>query len=495
MTNFGVLNLFQSLGGIASNELNEDGVDLSNLLKNKPSSGSGTEISFSNLLSLADIDPQLLQQLDDLSEAELSDLNVLLAAEGSDASGNLLPLSAEQLKTFLEQLSQNTDTNISSDLSLPNNTQQNLLQAPLVNKDSVAGEGDTKVLNDAVLRPYEGVAREVKGDDRFFRPITPIVEQSQRKTHSAELRLGDNVTDPVDKQGKQKLNITNNHASDPILDSKKTEKLSSLGVVTLSDVKEDKANSSSKIEKQFIFENTQKGVKDGLELDKAMENKDWFKLSKSLKGKSVMESGQSKTTGSDQVLSLQKGQLFDGRIGSGSVGHSNIEQSQAIHSTITPTVNRTELVDKTHTNPTQQLQPNSEFTQGLNLKREFAPNLAMRIQWMFNQALKGAEILMDPPEMGPLSVKVQQINGETNILFHVSNPQTKDALDENLPRLKEMLLEQGINLGDAQVNQQKGNQQESSQQHANDSNESEFAESSMETVQVIESDRVVDVYS
>lgn len=99
------------------------------------------------------------------------------------------------------------------------------------------------------------------------------------------------------------------------------------------------------------------------------------------------------------------------------------------------------------------LTANSEFTQGLHLKRNFAPNLAMRIQWMFSQALSSAEIMMDPPEMGPLSVKIQQTNGETNILFQAANSSTKDALNENLPKLREMLEQQGMSLGDAQVEQ------------------------------------------
>lgn len=100
---------------------------------------------------------------------------------------------------------------------------------------------------------------------------------------------------------------------------------------------------------------------------------------------------------------------------------------------------------------------NSAIQSGLSLKRNFSPNLAARIQWIYHQAISSAEILMDPPELGPLSVKLTNNKGETNVLFQVSNPFTKEAIEENLAKLKELLSEQGINLGDTQVEQQQKN--------------------------------------
>jgi len=100
-----------------------------------------------------------------------------------------------------------------------------------------------------------------------------------------------------------------------------------------------------------------------------------------------------------------------------------------------------------------QISSQSNIQQGLSLRNDFTPNLALRIQWIFQQALSSAEIMMDPPELGPLTVKMQHRAGETSIVFQVNNPQTKEMLEENLPKLKEMLQEQGIALGDTQVNQ------------------------------------------
>ena len=100
------------------------------------------------------------------------------------------------------------------------------------------------------------------------------------------------------------------------------------------------------------------------------------------------------------------------------------------------------------------------FEQALSLRGDFSPKLALRVQWLIKQAVSSAEIMMDPPELGPLSVKMKSIGNETHIMFSVSNPQTKETVEANINRLREMLLEQGINLGDTEVQQQDKDEQE-----------------------------------
>ena len=104
----------------------------------------------------------------------------------------------------------------------------------------------------------------------------------------------------------------------------------------------------------------------------------------------------------------------------------------------------------------QELKGASSFDlkNGLNIRSQFSPDLSARIQWMMRQSLSSAEILMDPPELGPMTVKVQQHNGELSVIFQVSHPSTKDALEDNMAKLKALLEEQGIALGDTQVQQE-----------------------------------------
>ncbi|MCF6194570.1 MAG: flagellar hook-length control protein FliK [Kangiellaceae bacterium] len=131
---------------------------------------------------------------------------------------------------------------------------------------------------------------------------------------------------------------------------------------------------------------------------------------------------------------------------------------------------------------------NSILQQGLSLRQDFSPNLANRIQWIYQQAMTSAEILMDPPELGPLSVKLRSHQGETNILFQVSNPQTKEMIEESLAKLKEMLEQQGIQLGDTQVEHREsnGNEKESStSSHSLASTEPEIQQQNDSSVQTI----------
>jgi len=113
------------------------------------------------------------------------------------------------------------------------------------------------------------------------------------------------------------------------------------------------------------------------------------------------------------------------------------------------------------TNTSTPVVANTNFQSGLSLRSDFSPNLAARIQWIYSQAVSSAEIMMDPAELGPMNVKMKTTNGETNILFQVTNLQTKEMIEDNLSKLRELLSEQGINLGDTHVKQQSQENKES----------------------------------
>ena len=127
-------------------------------------------------------------------------------------------------------------------------------------------------------------------------------------------------------------------------------------------------------------------------------------------------------------------------------------------------------------------------------------SLSAKIHWMLQQGIGTAEIMLDPPELGPLNVKISQYNGETNVQFQVANSTTKEIVDANLARLREMLLEQGLTLGDTLV-QQENRQAKSSEkiQSANQDNleETDVTEDVVTTqasVQLI-SQGMVDIYT
>lgn len=87
--------------------------------------------------------------------------------------------------------------------------------------------------------------------------------------------------------------------------------------------------------------------------------------------------------------------------------------------------------------------------------------LAEKIRWMVNSRNMMAEIRLDPPEMGSMQVRVNVQGDAASVSFIVQSPQAKDMLSQAEPRLRDMLAEQGIHLGESSVQQES---QQSSQQ-------------------------------
>ena len=74
-----------------------------------------------------------------------------------------------------------------------------------------------------------------------------------------------------------------------------------------------------------------------------------------------------------------------------------------------------------------------------------------RVIMMAGNQLRSAEIRLTPAELGPLRVQVAIDDGAANVTFHAQHAVTRDALEQALPRLREMLAENGLTLGNAQV--------------------------------------------
>jgi len=76
-----------------------------------------------------------------------------------------------------------------------------------------------------------------------------------------------------------------------------------------------------------------------------------------------------------------------------------------------------------------------------------------RIQWMSSQSINAANIRLNPQNMGPIEVKILMQNDQMNIAFTAQNGATRDAIEAALPRLRDMLSEQRLDLGNVDVSQ------------------------------------------
>lgn len=84
-----------------------------------------------------------------------------------------------------------------------------------------------------------------------------------------------------------------------------------------------------------------------------------------------------------------------------------------------------------------------------------AAALGPQVQVMVARSLDQMTVRLDPQELGSMSIKVQVgADQQVHVQFQVTNPATRDLVEQSLPRLRELLGDAGVQLGDAQVGQQ-----------------------------------------
>ncbi len=81
-----------------------------------------------------------------------------------------------------------------------------------------------------------------------------------------------------------------------------------------------------------------------------------------------------------------------------------------------------------------------------------------RVVMMANNRLQNVDLRLSPAEMGPLRVKVSVEDGTANVSFVAQHAVTREAIEQALPRLKSLLEQNGIDLGNTSVDQQSPDQ-------------------------------------
>jgi len=83
-----------------------------------------------------------------------------------------------------------------------------------------------------------------------------------------------------------------------------------------------------------------------------------------------------------------------------------------------------------------------------------------KVLWLAAQNVSAAEIRLDPPDLGPMHVKVSVNQDQASVSFTSPHPIVRDALDQQLNRLREMFADQGLNLVNVDVSDKSFAQQE-----------------------------------
>ena len=80
--------------------------------------------------------------------------------------------------------------------------------------------------------------------------------------------------------------------------------------------------------------------------------------------------------------------------------------------------------------------------------------LSQKISWMSTQRNQVAELHLNPPNLGPLDVVLKISDNQATVLFTSPHGAVRDAVENALPRLREVLADNGIMLGNATVSDQ-----------------------------------------
>jgi len=93
---------------------------------------------------------------------------------------------------------------------------------------------------------------------------------------------------------------------------------------------------------------------------------------------------------------------------------------------------------------------------------QWGQEFADKVVWLHQKAIPSAEINLNPRHLGPVSIHIDVDKEQANVSFQAHNPLVRDSIEAALPRLRDMLSAQNLNLGDVNVSQQQSGQKQSS---------------------------------
>lgn len=85
---------------------------------------------------------------------------------------------------------------------------------------------------------------------------------------------------------------------------------------------------------------------------------------------------------------------------------------------------------------------------------QFAEQFAHRLTMFAAHRVQVAELALNPADLGPVSVSIEVRGSETTLAFGAAHAATRAAIEDALPRLRDMLSGQGLQLAHASVDDQ-----------------------------------------
>ena len=84
---------------------------------------------------------------------------------------------------------------------------------------------------------------------------------------------------------------------------------------------------------------------------------------------------------------------------------------------------------------------------------EWNKELGSKIIWMTNQNISSAELKLNPQHLGPISIHIDMQKDQATVSFTAQNAGVKEMLEASIPKLREMMQSQQLNLAEVSVSQ------------------------------------------
>ncbi|MBC54415.1 MAG: hypothetical protein CMQ34_11335 [Gammaproteobacteria bacterium] len=162
---------------------------------------------------------------------------------------------------------------------------------------------------------------------------------------------------------------------------------------------------------------------------------------------------------SDTAASSSSAQLFNSTDGSTAVNRAD----QRMFATEAAQQAQSQAAQQTATRTTEGL-PRFAMDTGFG-QQGWPDSLGRQLLVMSSQGISSAQIRLDPPELGSLTVKVQiSADQQASVSFVSQHALVRDALEQQLNRLQDLFRDQGLNLQDVSVSDQSPQQREGQEQ-------------------------------
>lgn len=91
---------------------------------------------------------------------------------------------------------------------------------------------------------------------------------------------------------------------------------------------------------------------------------------------------------------------------------------------------------------------------------QWADDFSQKVTWIATQRSQSAELHLNPAQLGPLEISLKLNGDQATLQFTSAHAAVRDAIEQSIPRLRDMLADSGISLGNTTVSDQAPREQQ-----------------------------------